>query len=357
MDLAPFGWTPLLAAAFARNAPQGTLPARIVVQKGEYEAVSSEGLLRCHPAGRLKFAAGGAVDLPVVGDWVAVEARPAEGTGLIVGVLPRTSRFVRKVPGGRTEAQIIAANIDMVFLVSGLDDEFNPARIERYLVLTRESGAAPVIVLNKADLCPDIEAARAIAAGIAPAVPLLVTSVPRHEGIEELRALVPAGLTGALLGSSGVGKSSLLNELLGREKMRIRTVRENDSRGRHTTTHRELVVLPSGGMLIDTPGLRELQLWGEGAGVQDTFEDVEQLALGCRFTNCLHDTEPGCAIRQAIEEERLDPERLESYRKLQREMAHLRGRYDVREKIVAKHKSKKLSSELKRAYKRHDKPS
>lgn len=355
MDLELYGWTPVLAEAFAKNAPPGCIPARIVVQKGDFEAVSPAGLLHCHAAGRLKFAAEGASDLPVVGDWVAIEARPAEQTGLIVGVLPRCSSFVRKVPGARTVAQIIAANIDTVFLVSGLDDEFNPARIERYLVLARESGARQVVVLNKADLCPDLESALAMAAAAAPGVPLLVTSVPRHEGIGEFRAFLRTGITGALLGSSGVGKSSLINELLGEERMKTRGVRESDSRGRHATTHRELVLIPSGGMLIDTPGLRELQLWGEGSGLQESFEDVEEIALRCRFTNCLHDAEPGCAIREAVEGGRLGLDRLENYRKLQREMSHLRSKYNVREKIVNKQKMKKLTSGQKRGYKRRDK--
>ena len=354
MNLEPYGWTPSLAEAFAGYAAEGDLPGRVVVQKGDYDVVSPEGLLRCHVAGRMKFHAGGAIDLPVIGDWVAVKPRQAEKTGRIEGVLPRKSRFVRKVPGGRTVAQVIAANIDTVFLVSGLDDDFNPARIERYLVLARESNAQPVIVLNKADLCADLEAVLALVADLAPGVSQVVTSVPRREGIEELRGFFRGGLTGALLGSSGVGKSSLINQLLGEERFKVQEVRENDSHGRHTTAHRELVLLPTGGMVIDTPGLRELQLWGDGAGLQDTFEDLEEIALQCKFTNCLHETEPGCAVRQAIEEGRLEPERLESYRKLQREFSHLQSRYDVREKIVSKQRAKRLSSEIKRYNKHRD---
>ncbi len=355
MNLEPYGWTPLLAEAFARYAAEGCIPGRIVVQKGDYDVVSPDGFLRCHVAGRMKFHAGGAVDLPVVGDWVAVRARPAEKTGRIEGVLPRNGRFIRKVPGSKTEAQVIAANIDTVFLVSGLDDDFNPARIERYLVLARDSGAQPVIVLNKADLCPDLEAVLSVMAEVAHGMPLIVTSVPRHEGIEELRGFFRSRTTGALLGSSGVGKSSLINELLGEEHFKVQEVRETDSHGRHTTTHRELVLLSSGGMVIDTPGLRELQLWGDGGGLQDTFEDVEELALLCRFSNCLHETEPGCAVRQAIEEGRLEPNRMESYRKLQRELSHLQSKYDGREKIVNKQRMKQIAK-ARRWYKDKDDP-
>lgn len=306
--------------------------------------MTEEGVLQCSLAGRLKYMASGAEDLPAVGDWVAVDAPPGDRAGRIVDILPRSTQFVRKVPGARTVAQVLAANIDLVFLVSGLDDEFNPARIERYLVIARESGAEPVVVLNKTDLCADIESIMAIAADAAPGIRLIPMSAKTGDGFAELVACLHEGMTGALLGSSGVGKSSIINLFFGAERMKVTNVRSADSKGRHTTAHRELVLLPSGGMLIDSPGMRELQLWGDGTGVEDAFDDIEEIGRGCKFRDCRHAAEPGCAVIAAVEHGTLDPSRLESYQKLQRELLHLASKHDVRAKIEAKRAGKKIAA-------------
>jgi ribosome biogenesis GTPase len=347
-----YGWNRALAEAFSQPGYAGLRAGRVIAQREKYDVVTERGILRCQPSGRMKYRARGQDALPAVGDWVALRPNSSESSGIIVSILPRKSKFVRKVPGDSTLAQVIATNFDVLLLISGLDGEFNPSRIERYLLLARDSGADPVIVLNKSDLCTDLDVAIALATEVAPGTRVIATSVTLQRGIDVLRSLLPSGTTGALLGSSGVGKSSLLNVLAGEERMRVGEVRETDSRGRHTTAHRELILLPNGGMLIDTPGLRELQLWSEGEGLQDAFQDIESMALQCRFTDCSHDTEPGCAIREAIEYGRIASELLESYRKLQRELAHLERKHSVRGKIENKRAIKKVTARHKRGYRR-----
>jgi ribosome biogenesis GTPase / thiamine phosphate phosphatase len=227
---------------------------------------------------------------------------------------------------------VLAANVDTVFLVMGLDGDFNPRRLERALVLAWESGAAPVVLLNKADLCDDLDGRRGAVEAVAPGVPVRLIAAKPGEGLAALSPWLVPGHTVALLGSSGVGKSTIVNRLLGRERQRTREVREADQRGRHTTTHRELIALPEGSLLLDTPGLREIQLWSDGTGLDAAFEDVRGLEASCRFTDCGHGTEPGCAVRRAVEEGRLEPARLDSLRKLQ---AELRAR-EVREDPLAR---------------------
>ncbi len=302
----------------------------------------------------MKHLAGGAEDLPAIGDWVCVEPGADGISGRIIDLLPRKSRFIRKVAGVKTQAQVLAANVERVFLVSGLDGEFNPSRIERYLVLAREGGAEPVIVLNKMDLCGDIETAFQLTAEAAPGVRMLAMSAKTREGFPELAACLHEGLTGALLGSSGVGKSSIVNLFFESARMKVTDVRDADSKGRHTTKHRELILLPSGGMLIDTPGLRELGLWGEGDGMLDAFDDIEAIGARCRFGNCRHDTEPGCAVLAALEDGTLDSSRYESYLKLQREMFHLKAKHDVFARIQSKRAAKRLSAAQRRWYRKDE---
>jgi ribosome biogenesis GTPase len=225
-------------------------------------------------------------------------------------------------------AQVLAANVDTVFLVMGLDGDFSLRRIERALVLAWESGAVPVVLLNKSDVCDDVPRRRAEVEAVAPGVPVCVIAAKPGEGLDSLAPWLVPGRTVALLGSSGVGKSTLVNRLLGREKQRTREVLEAGQRGRHTTSHRELIPLPGGALLLDTPGLRELQLWSDEAGLQATFGDVHELSSACRFTDCRHGTEPGCAVRAAVEEGRLDASRLDSFRKLQAELRALEIRED-----------------------------
>jgi ribosome biogenesis GTPase len=291
-------------------------------------------------AGRLRHAAEQRADFPAVGDWVAVETPAGGGDARIRAVLPRLTQFSRRAAGNPTEEQVVAANIDVVFLVSGLDHDFNLRRIERYLVTAWESGASPVILLNKADLVEDADARVEEVAGLAQGVPVHAMSATRpdavHAAIDRVRAYLTRGRTAALLGSSGVGKSSIANALLGEARLPTHEVRESDSRGRHTTTGRQLVLLPDGGVLIDTPGMRELQLWETGEAVAGAFADIEALAEECRFRDCRHRSEPGCAVLAAITAGMLPEARLESFRKLQDEQAHQSRQQDERGRIEEK---------------------
>jgi ribosome biogenesis GTPase len=266
-----------------------------------------------------------------VGDWVALSPRWDEGKATIHALLPRKTKFSRRAvlsggmpeTGGRTDEQVLAANVDTVFLVSGLDRDFNVRRIERYLAVAWDSGAAPVIILNKADLCEKLAAKLQEVEAVAIGVPIHPVSATENQGLETLQTYLGAGKTVVFLGSSGVGKSTIINCLLGSERQKVHAVREDDSRGRHTTAHRELIVLPEGGMVIDTPGLREIELWSNEEGLEKIFGDIEQLAASCRFRDCRHQGEPGCAIRQALDDGSLDAGRYDNYLKLQRELKHL----------------------------------
>jgi len=327
--LSELGWSEADASRFAPFAAEGLVPARVVAGHTRFlRVLSAAGESLAEPSGSLKHEASGRDELPTVGDWVALRPREGQDRDVIQAVLPRRTAFVRRAAGVRAVAQVLAANVDTVFLVMGLDGDFNPRRLERALVLAWESGAEPVVLLNKADVASDLEARRAEIEQVALGVPVCVVSAKHGQGLEAIAPWLLPGRTVALLGSSGVGKSTLVNRLLGHEKQRTHEVRESDQRGRHTTTHRELIELPGGALLIDTPGLRELQLWSDGSGLEAAFEDIAELATACRFTDCGHGSEPGCAVRAAVEERRLDPARLASYLKLQAELRALEIRED-----------------------------
>jgi ribosome biogenesis GTPase / thiamine phosphate phosphatase len=349
MTLTELGWTEREHALFEPYRAAGLLPARVAVAYGPTFRVYLENdeTLADVP-GRMRHEAQSRRDLPAVGDWVAVRWPSARERATIQAILPRTSLFSRKVAGQETVEQILAANVDVAFLVAGLDRDFSIRRLERYLTMAWESGARPVIVLNKTDLADDLEARRADVAGVAGAVPVHAISSKVGSGIEELSPYLQPGRTVALLGSSGVGKSTLINRLVGRERQLTRDVREKDSRGRHTTTHRELVPLPGGGLLIDTPGMRELQLWSADEGVQETFDDITVLAEHCYFRDCRHETEPKCAVKAAAEDGRLASDRLESFLKLQEELRHLATRQDA----LAQQTEKKQNRMIHRAMRR-----
>lgn len=281
-------------------------------------------------AGRLRLEARGRIDLPAVGDWVALKLDSGGPRAVVQAVVPRRSAFIRRAAGDQTAEQVVAANVDSVFLVSGLDHDLNPRRIERYVLLAWESGARPVVILNKSDLREDVDACRRAVEPIAPGVDVHAISTREPETLSVLQPYLAPGRTVALLGSSGVGKSTLLNRLLGADVQETRAVRERDQRGRHTTSERHLFVLPGGALVIDTPGMRELQLWEAGGGLQATFDDVEALAAACRFRDCTHEAEPGCAVRAAAADGRMPSERLESFHKLRGELRHLQRKQDER---------------------------
>jgi ribosome biogenesis GTPase / thiamine phosphate phosphatase len=350
MQLHELGWSPALAAQLqaicrdARNGDRGVLhPARVVREDREaYILHAATGPRLARVTGRLRHQAASRVEFPAVGDWVAAELPPGDGTAAIHAVLPRRSQFARQAAGTAGGAQIVAANVDLVLLVSGLDADFNPRRIERYLALAWESGASPVIVLNKVDMCPAPAERCTVVEGVAPGVPVYCVSARDGQGLAELRACLQPGTTAALLGSSGVGKSSLINAWLGTDRLRTSPVRADDSHGRHTTTHRELLLLPGGGVIIDTPGMRELQLLATDEALAATFSDVADLAAQCRFNDCRHEREPGCAIRAALACGDLDAARWASYCKLQRELAYAARREDVGARLAEKQRWKKI---------------
>lgn len=316
-----FGWNDELARSFEAHAPE-LVPGRVVAQhRGSWEVHTEEGDAPVEITGRLRHEAEPG-ELPVVGDWVGLRE------GLIDAVLPRTSRFSRKTPFTEVSEQVLVANVDVAFLVMGLDErDFKIRRLERYLTTAWEGGATPVIVLNKADLALELEAQIAETEAIAFGVPIHAVSAETGEGVEELRRHLAGNRTVVLLGSSGVGKSSIINRLIGEEHFKTGDVR-SDGRGRHTTSHRELVAVPGGGVIIDTPGLRELQLWETDDGLDKAFSDVAGLIANCRFSDCEHRTEPDCAVREALADGSLPAERWESYLKLERELDRLERKMD-----------------------------
>ncbi len=326
-QLDQFGWNSFFAESFQPWADHGLHAGRVILEhKGLWRVQTASGELTAGITGKLRHEAVNRADLPAVGDWVALRTRPAEGTGTIHAVLPRQSRFVRKTAGERTELQIVGANIDTIFLVTSLNQDFNPRRIERYLTSIWDGGASPVIILSKADLC-DSEALLhlrlAEVTAIACGVPIHSVSVVGHQGLDELKQYCQAGKTIALIGSSGVGKSTLINYLAGSALQKVSEIRDHDGRGRHTTTRRELFLLPLGGLLLDTPGMRELQLWDGEAGAQVAFDDIAALIARCHFSDCQHRSEQRCAVRAALADGSLAAERLENYQKLQKEQRNI----------------------------------
>jgi ribosome biogenesis GTPase / thiamine phosphate phosphatase len=353
--LEALGWSPRLETAFEPYRAEGLVPARVSHEHTHiYRVLGDGGELLARIAGRLRHHAATRADYPAVGDWVAIDVPSSGGDARIRAMLPRSSRFSRRAAGDPTEEQVVAANIDVVFLVSGLDGDFNPRRIERYLLTAWDSGATPVIVLNKVDLVDDVDPYVAEVESIAQGVSIVAVSAKRPDTMSALRDRIGNGRTAALLGSSGVGKSSIANALIGEELLRTRDVRAADSRGRHVSTTRQLLLLPGGGILIDTPGMRELQLWDTAGSLAGAFADIEALAAGCRFRDCKHAGEPGCAVAEAVTQGELSAGRLESYRKLQLEQAHQSRQQDQRAQLEQKRRWKVLTKAANKRIKEKD---
>lgn len=349
MTLKELGWQ-----GFFENQDISTEFAvgRIVLEhKHMYRIVNEDGEWLGELSGKFIYNTVRKVDFPAVGDWVLMKTIPAEKKAIIQSVLERKSQFVRHAAGSKVEEQVVATNVDYIFIVNALNHDFNVRRIERYLLLAYESGANPVIVLTKKDLCDNVEEKVEEVNGIAFGVPILVVSNTTGEGIGDMQEFVTSGVTVALLGSSGVGKSTLLNSLMDTEVQKTSEIREDDSKGRHTTTHRELFVLPNGGLVIDTPGMREIQLWDGSSAIDTTFSDIDELSATCRFSDCSHQSEPGCSVQQAIVEGILSLERFQSYVKLQREIDYQARKVDPTLARNEKEKWKKINKQLKSHYK------
>jgi ribosome biogenesis GTPase len=363
------GWDEVWEETFADFAGKGLRPARVLAQhKHSYSLWTGSGEADAEIAGALLYRAevGG---LPVVGDWVTVRQYASDDVAIITDILPRKTKFSRRASGPTREEQVFAANIDLLFIVCGLDHDYNLRRLERYLVAAAQSGTKPVIVLNKADLCVDPEACVAEVQAIAAGVQVLATSAvseggcERKNSAEALLPMISAGKTAALVGSSGAGKSTIVNQLLGTVAQATQPTRESDSRGRHTTTHRELFFLPNDGLILDNPGIRELQLWAQdlrqgswyhprATAVDEAFPEIEALAAACAFRDCTHIAEPNCAVQQALASGEIEEARWRSYLKLLREMRHAAAQVDPNLRRMEKERWKKLCSGVKRNQKR-----
>lgn len=352
MNLFDLGWDDSYDGEYRSLEGTGLVPGRVIAESRRFYEVCGEGFNAvASVSGHFLYTAAGREDYPTVGDWVALR-RGDDGGGVIEKVLRRRTLFSRKSTGRPVDRQVIAANIDIMCVVCALDGgrSFNPRGIERYLVMVRESGAGPILVLNKADLCEDKDAALVTARSVAGDVPLYCVSAVTGEGMDEFSGLFPRAVTAAFTGPSGVGKSAIINRLLGEDRQTTGAVREEDRRGRHTTTRKELFFVPSGGMVIDTPGLRELQAWGDESSVDEAFTDIAEAALCCRFRDCSHRDEPGCAVQELMRQGIIPYERYQNYMELKKEMAYLNSRCDEKARMEKKRQEKELSRRIKEFY-------
>jgi ribosome biogenesis GTPase len=356
MSLSGLGWNSYFEALWQEREQEKWLPARVISQqRGLWRVAGDFAGCWAEAPGTLRSSAEAGGDWPAVGDWVATEILTAGSRPLIQKVLTRRSKFVRKVAGRRMDEQVIAANVDTAFVVMALDGDFNVRRLERYLAQCWESGAKSIVVLNKSDDCPDVAARVAEVERIAAGVPIFAVSALTGDALSALDSYLAPGQTIVLLGSSGVGKSTLLNHFLQRDAQAVQSVRASDSRGRHTTTSRELFALPGGALLIDTPGLRELQLWDAAEGLEQAFSDIEELSAQCKYGNCGHSNEPGCALLAALADGRLDADRLENWQKLSREQEFQRRKADPAARQKEKDRVKVIHRGARKIYEQRSK--
>jgi ribosome biogenesis GTPase / thiamine phosphate phosphatase len=349
LNLEDFGWDFFFEKHCANYQNGNLVPARVSFQgRGLYRLISEDGELWAEIGGALRHDSLESGDLPVCGDWVLADNPLGSDRTVIRFLLPRRTSFSRKQAGTAVEQQVVAANIDTVCLVSGLDSDFNPRRIERYLAIAYESGARPVIVLNKADICLHISDRIADGMSVAPGIPVLAVSATAGSGIEDILNYVGRGQTIAFLGSSGVGKSSIVNRLLGRPAQEVQETDVYTGRGIHTTSARQLFLLPSGGLIMDTPGMREIQVWSVDAGLDTAFEDINTLAEGCRFRDCSHQSEPGCRVQAAVLHGELDARRLANYVKIRKEASYIELKRAHSANWVEKERWKKVAKAVKR---------
>nr|WP_221936812.1 ribosome small subunit-dependent GTPase A [Alkalicoccobacillus porphyridii] len=344
MNNKQFGWSEQRQQEWEQLQLDECIPGRVVLEhKRMYRVMTTEGELLSEVSGKLAFDSIERTDYPAVGDWVAVTVRKGEGKAIIHAVLTRSSQFSRKAAGYTYEEQLVAVNVDTLFIVTALTKDFNPRRIERYVLLAYESGASPVVLLSKLDLCSEAEELVKEVEVACPGVPVHAISALTGEGMEQLSDYLTQGKTVALLGSSGAGKSSITNALMSEDVQKVKETRSSDDRGKHTTTHRELFWLPSGTGLIDTPGMREIQLLGAEEGMEQSYNDIYQLAEECRFNDCAHNQEPGCRVQEAIELGELSEQRYQGYLKLLREQAYAKRQVDKRAMIQEKKRWKQIT--------------
>ncbi len=356
MNLEHIGWNAFFENHFSSfDRSQFTVGRIALEHKDGYELYAECGLVWGEITGKLRFKAENRSDLPAVGDWVVIELRPEQQEATIHAVLPRQTAFSRKAAGTETEEQIVASNVDFVFLVTAADADFNLRRMERYVTLARESGAQPIIILNKSDVCDDLTEKVHALENAAPQVPVIFLSAAYDKDLSALTRHLKPHCTYAFLGSSGVGKSTIINRLTGTDAQKTEELRKNQS-GKHTTTHRELILLDSGALVMDTPGMRELQLWGGESGLGQTFEDIESLAGQCRFNDCSHESEPDCAVKDALEKGELDAARFKNYIKMKKELRFLELKQDDNALRLEKLRWKKIHRAQKRHYKGREKP-